>query len=87
MDDSEVSLLVLFDLSKAFDGVYHDLLLQKLVRLNIDSTLFESYFNETTHSVKIDKIVSDPYSSPFEVTQGSILGPILFNILSMPLLK
>ena len=46
MDDSEVSLLVLLDLSKAVDSENNDLLLDKLVQPRTDSTWFESYFNE-----------------------------------------
>ena len=49
MDESKVSLLVLLDLSKAFVSVNHDLLLHKLVQLNLDSSWFESYLNERTH--------------------------------------
>ena len=75
----KISLLVL-DLSKAFDSVNHDLLLNKLVQLNIDSTWFASYLHNRTHSVKIDKIMSESQSNVYGEPQGSILGPILFNI-------
>ena len=67
MDQSKVSLLILLDLSKAFDSVNHDLLLHKLVKLNIDSTWLESHWNERTHSVKIDKIRPKPRSNTFGV--------------------
>ena len=72
---SEISLLVLLDLSKAFDSVNHELL-NKLVQLNINSTWFASSLQEMTHSVKVDKIVSNLYWAP----QGLILGPIRSNI-------
>ena len=50
IDKGKISLLVLLDLSKAFDSVNHDLLL-KLVQLNIDSMWFASYLHDRTHSV------------------------------------
>ena len=57
IDKSEISLLILLDLSKAFDCVSHDLVLNKLIQQNIDSTLFESYLPGKTHSVKINKTI------------------------------
>ena len=76
----KISLLVLLDLSKAFDSVNRDLLLKKLVQLNIDSTRFASYLHDRTHSVKIDKIMTEAKSNLYRVLQVSILGPILLNI-------
>ena len=74
-----ISLLVLLDLSKAFDSVNHYLLLNKLVQLNIDSTWFASYLHDRAHSVKLDKITSEAQSNLYGVPQGSILGPIFIN--------
>ena len=79
-DKGKISLLVLLDLSEAFDSVNHDLLLNKLVQLNIDSTWFASYLHNRTHSVKIEKITTEAKSNLYGVPQGSILGPIFFNI-------
>ena len=56
------------------------MLLNKLVQLNIDSTWFPCYLHERTNPVKIDKIKSEAKSNLYGVPQGSILGPILFNI-------
>ena len=87
IDKGKISLLVLLNLCKAFDSVNHDLLLNKLIQLNIDSTWFASYLHDRTHSVKIDNITSEAQSNLYGVPRGSILGPILFNIFINDILK
>ena len=77
IDKGKISLLVLLDLSKAFDSVNHDLLLINLFQLNIDSTWFASYLHERTHSVKIDQIVSDTQSNLYGVPQGSLIATVV----------
>ena len=74
INKGKISLLVLLNLTKAFDSLKHEFLLNKLVRLNIGSTWFESYFHDRTHSVKIDKIMSEAKSNLYGVTQRSILA-------------
>ena len=56
------------------------MLLNKPGQLNIDSTWFASYLHGRTHSVQRDKIMSKAKSNLYGVHQGSMLGPILFNI-------
>ena len=79
IDQNCLSLLVLLDLSKAFDSVHHGTLMKKLTQLNIQTSWFESYLNDRTQSVMINReIISSPRQVNFGVPQGSILGPILF---------
>ena len=66
---------------KAFDSLSHTILLKKMRKLRIDTFWFEDYLNERTQAVRIDNIISSKLSIEYGVPQGSIIGPVLFNIL------
>ena len=73
--------VVFFDISKAFDRVWHEGLLHKLEKYGIRGDLlkwFKSYLSERRQRVVIGGQTSDVYSIKAGVPQGSILGPVLF---------
>ena len=71
------------DLSKAYDCLPHDLLVTKLSAYGFeDSTtsLISDYLSKRYQRVKIGSVFSSYLEILRDVPQGSILGPILFNI-------
>ena len=83
LDRNVTTQAIFFDISKAFDKVWHRGLLHKLFNLGIRGSLFAwftSYLTNRKQAVVIKGSTSNFGSIKAGVPQGSVLGPILFLI-------
>ena len=82
-DNKGYSAAVLMDLSKAFDTINHDLLLAKLHAYGVCENslkLIMNYLKSRYQRTKINDSFSGWEELLTGVPQGSVLGPLLFNI-------
>ena len=83
LDQRQVVGAMLIDLSKAFDCLPHRLLLAKLNAYGMSEnacTLIKSYLSFRNQRVKINDARSTWVNLKKGVPQGSIMGPLLFNL-------
>ena len=89
MDKGHVTLLVMLDLSAAFDTVDHGILLHMLQsKLGLrDKALlwFKSYLAGRTKQISVNGMLSERFNLTCGVPQGSCLGPLLFTIYASSL--
>lgn len=83
LNDSKPSMAVFIDLAKAFDTVDHVQLLKILELVGFRGApynLMKSYLDNRMQMVDISGAISEKHVIEFGVPQGTVLGPILFNI-------
>ena len=83
-DEKSATVVMLLDLSAAFDTVDHNLLLTILEKeIGIGGTVlkwFRSFLTGRSQRIRLGKVTSDVIYIKFGVPQGSVLGPVLFNL-------
>ena len=88
VDNKKTVLLVLLDMSAAFDTVDHPILIQRLrdrfgLRESVASW-FQSYFENRTMRVSIKNVLYDEHVLNYSLPQGSIIGPQGFILYTSP---
>ena len=71
------------DLKRAFDTVDHSVLLNKLYHYGIRGIIndwFSSYLSRRAQAIEVNSCISRKQMVPYGVSQGSVLGALLFLI-------
>jgi hypothetical protein len=77
--------MLLLDVERAFDSVWHDALLDKLIFKGCSIFLVQmiySFLNDRTFQVCVGKSKSSVCNIPYGVPQGTVLSPTLYNFFT-----
>ena len=79
-----VTLVTFFDVASAFDSASHEAILWKLRRLGLQGSPLawvEDFLRDRTCTVALGSVRSQEFAVRRGVPQGSVLSPLLFNVL------
>ena len=71
------------DFKKAYDTVWRDGLLYKLLANGMNGNFFnviESMYQTSESCVKVDRVMTESFHNNIGVKQGEVLSPLLFNL-------
>lgn len=83
IDQGKIVTGVFLDLTKAFDMVVHEVLLNQLEKCGVRGVplnLFKDYLTNREQYVSLSSVNSEPRSITRGIPQGSCLGPLLFLV-------
>lgn len=81
--------MVMLDVEKAYDSVWQEAIIHKLVATNFPSYLVKimrSFLKERWFQVRVNGTLSTAHGIPYGVPQGSVLSPTLYNIFTADVL-
>ena len=90
LNKQKIPINFYLDLSKVFDSLCHSILLENLAYYGVQNKakdLIESYLSNRKQFVQIGEIVSQVKPISMGVPQGSVIGPLLFNIVINDIIK
>ena len=83
LDTGKIPINIYIDLSKAFDTLIHDILLDKMSFYGVNGVakkLLKSYLTQRQQVVEYNGFQSDSLEIKTGIPQGSVLGPFLFSV-------
>ncbi|GFU89529.1 probable RNA-directed DNA polymerase from transposon X-element [Trichonephila clavipes] len=75
--------MLFVDIAKAFDRIWHDVLVSKMMRLGFSNQILKfirSYLKSREFRIRVENCLSNPRPVKSGIPQGNLLGPRLFNL-------